>query len=37
MGDNSLASFIVGVRLGAKMIYNTFCSDDNPFESVLKD
>ena len=37
MGDNSLASFIVGVRLGAKMIYNTFCSDDNPFESVLKE
>ena len=26
-----------GFRLGAKMIFDTFCSDDAPFESYLKD
>ena len=29
--------FIVGFRLGAKMIFDTFCSDNAPFESYLKD
>ena len=37
MGDIGLDSFIVGFRLGAKMIFDTFCSDDAPFESYLKD
>ena len=37
MGESSLDSFIVGFRLGAKMIFDTFCSDDAPFESYLKD
>ena len=37
MGDASLDSFLVGFRLGAKMIFDTFCSDDAPFESYLKD
>ena len=37
MGDAGLESFIVGFRLGAKMIFDTFCSDDAPFESFLKD
>ena len=32
-----LDSFIVGFRLGAKMIFDTFCSNDAPFESYLKD
>lgn len=36
MGESSLDSFIVGFRLGAKMIFDTFCSDDAPFESYLK-
>lgn len=37
MGESGLDSFIVGFRLGAKMIFDTFCSDDAPFESYLKD
>ena len=37
MGENGLDSFLVGFRLGAKMIFDTFCSDDAPFESYLKD
>ena len=37
MGESSLDSFIIGFRLGAKMIFDTFCSDDAPFESYLKD
>ncbi len=36
MGDAGLDSFIIGFRLGAKMIFDTFCSDDAPFESYLK-
>lgn len=36
MGERGLDSFIVGFRLGAKMIFDTFCSDDAPFESFLK-
>ena len=37
MGESGLDSFFVGFRLGAKMIFDTFCSDDAPFESYLKD
>ena len=37
MGDARLDSFIVGFRLVAKMIFDTFCSYDAPFESYLKD
>lgn len=37
MGDTGLDSFIVGFRLGAKMIFDTFFSDDAPFESYLKE
>ena len=36
-GESNLDSFIMGFRLGAKMIFDTFCSDDAPFESYLKD
>lgn len=36
MDESGLDSFIVGFRLGAKMIFDTFCSDDAPFESYLK-
>lgn len=37
MGDAGLDSFIVGFRLGAKMIFDTFCSNDAPFDSFLKE
>ncbi len=37
MGESGLDSFIVGFRLDAKKIFDTFCSDDAPFESGLKD
>ncbi len=38
MGDAGLDSFLIGFRLGAKMIFIPFaCSDDAPFESYLKD
>ena len=37
MGDTGLDSFLVGFRLGAKIIFDTFCSDDAPFESYLKE
>jgi hypothetical protein len=36
MCNAGLDSFLVGFRLGAKMIFDTFCSDDAPFESYLK-
>ena len=36
MGESGLDSFLVGFRLGAKMIFDTFCSDDAPFASYLK-
>lgn len=35
MGTSDLDSFIVGFRLGAKLIYDTFCSNEAPFESYL--
>lgn len=37
MGDAEVDSFVVGFRLGAKMIFDTFCSDDAPFGSFLKE
>ena len=37
MGESGLDSFLVGFRLGARMIFDTFCSDNAPFESYLKD
>ena len=36
LGDAEVDTFVVGFRLGAKMIFDTFCSDDAPFESFLK-
>lgn len=35
-GEATLDAFIVGFRLGAKMFFDTFCSDDAPFESFLE-
>ena len=37
MGDATLDSFLVGFRLGAKFTYDTFVSDDAPFEDFLMD
>ena len=37
MGTSNLDSFITGFRLGARFMNDTFCSDDAPFESYLKD
>lgn len=36
-GEAELDSFTVGFRLGAKMLFDVFCSDDASFESFLKD
>ena len=37
MGDTGLDSFLVGFRLGAKMLFDTFAAMTQPFESYLKD
>ena len=37
MGDATLDSFLVGFRLGARFAYDTFVSDDAPFEDFLMD
>ena len=37
MGDATLDSFLVGFRLGAKFTYDTFVSEDAPFEDFLMD
>lgn len=37
MGTSNLDSFIVGFRLGARLIMDTFMSEDAPFEDYLKE
>ena len=37
LGESELDSFIVGFRLGARIIYDTFVSDDTPYEDFLKE
>ena len=37
LGESELDSFIVGFRLGARMIYDTFVNDDTPYENFLKE
>lgn len=37
MGTSDLDSFIVGFRLGARFIMDTFMSEDAPFEDYLKE
>ena len=34
LGDAALDAFIVGFRLGARMTWETFLSDDAPFQSI---
>lgn len=36
-GESTLDSFITGFRLGARFTYDTFVSDDAPFENLLKE
>ena len=36
-GESELDSFIVGFRLGARVIYDTFVSDVTPYEDFLKE
>lgn len=37
LGESELDSFIVGFRLGAKFIFDTFVSDDTPYVDFLKE
>ena len=36
-GESNLDSFIMGFRLGANFTYNTFVSDEAPFQDLLKE
>ena len=36
-GESTLDSFITGFRLGARFAYDTFVSEDAPFEDLLKE
>ena len=36
-GESNLDSFIMGFRLGANFIYDTFLSDEAPFKDLLKE
>ena len=37
LGESELDSFIVGFRLGARFIYDTFVSDAAPYSDFLKE
>ena len=37
LGQTELDSFIVGFRLGARLILDTFMNDDTPYEDFLKE
>ena len=36
-GESTLDSFITGFRLGARFTYDTFVSEEAPFEDLLKE
>ena len=36
-GESNLDSFIMGFRLGAGFFYDTFVSDEAPFQDLLKE
>ena len=36
-GESNLDSFIMGFRLGANFIYDTFVSTESPFQDLLKE
>ena len=35
--ESNLDSFIIGFRLGAKFTFDTFASNESPFEDLLKE
>ncbi len=37
LGESELDSFIVGFRLGAKLIFDTFVNNDTPYDDFLKE
>ena len=37
LGESELDSFIVGFRLGTRIIYDTFVSDDTSYDNLLKE
>ena len=37
LGQTELDSFIVGFRIGARLILDTFMNDDTPYEDFLKE
>ena len=37
LGESELDSFIVGFRLGARLIFDTFVNDDTPYVDLLKE
>ena len=37
LGESELDSFMVGFRLGAKFIFDTFVNNDTPYEDFLKE
>ena len=36
LGESNLDSFVVGFRLGAKFIHDTFLSNDDPLSGMLR-
>ena len=37
LGESELDSFIVGFRLGARLIFDTFVNDYTPYDDLLKE
>ncbi len=37
LGESELDSFIIGFRLGARLILDTFINNDTPYEDFLKE
>lgn len=37
LGESELDSFLVGFRLGARFIYDTFVDDTTPYEDFLRE
>ena len=37
LGESELDSFIVGFKLGAKLIFDTLVNNDTPYEDFLKE
>ena len=37
LGESELDSFMVGFRLGARFIFDTFVNNDTPYEDFLKE